>query len=239
MSNRFFASQPIVGSQTTLDGPEAHHLLHVMRLAAGAEVTLFDGSGFEFRAKVIKTRRAEVELDILERAEVDRELPFDLTLGVALPKGDRQRWLVEKVVELGVTRVVPLRTERGVAQPTNSALNRLRRTVIEASKQCGRNRLAEIAEPMHWAAYVSTQRPNSMLLLAHPGGQPTRIVIQSAIKPGSCVVCAVGPEGGLVENEVKMASESSWKIVDLGPRILRVESTSLAMVAAVSLCARL
>src|SRR5205823_14535109 len=86
------------------------------------------------------------ELSIIERREVSRELSFSLTLAVALPKGERQKWLIEKATELGVTRIVPLVTERGVAQPVESALDRLRRGVIEASKQCGRNRLMEIAQ---------------------------------------------------------------------------------------------
>ena len=80
-------------------------------------MTLFDGTGWEFEAEVRRTGRAEVELAILSRQEVDREAATALTLGVALPKGDRQKWLVEKATELGVARLVPLTTERAVAQP--------------------------------------------------------------------------------------------------------------------------
>ncbi len=236
MSNRFFASHLITGSQTTLDGPEAHHLLHVMRLGTGAEVTLFDGSGFEFRAEVVKTRRTEVELAVLDRAEVDRELPFELTLGVALPKGDRQRWLVEKVVELGVSRVIPLQTERGVAQPTKTALERLRRTVIEASKQCGRNRLAEITEPLDWADFVSPDRENSIRFVAHPEGQPFRDATERLTKADSRIVIAIGPEGGFSPFEVSIAVGSGWQAVDLGDRILRVETAAVMATAVIGLC---
>jgi 16S rRNA (uracil1498-N3)-methyltransferase len=236
MSNRFYSSHPIVGPQATLDGPEAHHLLHVMRLAAGADVTLFDGSGFEFRAKVTHTRRSEVELDILDRAEVDRELPFDLTLGVALPKGDRQRWLVEKVVELGVTRIVPLRTERGVAQPTMAALERLRRTVIEASKQCGRNRLAEITEPSNWCDFVSPDDENSIRFVAHPEGQPLRDTIERWVRADSRIVVGIGPEGGFTSTEVSTAAGCGWHTVEIGPRILRVETAAVMTAAVIGLC---
>ena len=126
-----------------------------MRATPGTQVTLFDGGGDEFSATVAQLRRSDVELSILSRESIDRELPFDLTLGVALPKGDRQKWLVEKAVELGVTRIVPLRTRRGVAQPVEQALVRLRRAVIEASKQCGRNRLLQIDEPRNWPDFVA------------------------------------------------------------------------------------
>ena len=129
-----------------------------MRAKAGTRVTLFDGSGWEFDAVVQRTGRSEVELAIAGRQEIDREARIAVTLGVALPKGDRQKWLVEKVVELGVARLVPLETERGVAQPVENALERLRRGVIEASKQCGRNRLMEIAEPRAWREFLAGKR---------------------------------------------------------------------------------
>src|SRR4051795_12399718 len=125
MSERFFSPYPISGGGMMLDGPEAHHLLHVMRAAVGDEVTLFDGSGAEFRATVQTLRRTDAELRIIERREVDRELPFELMVGVALPKGDRQKWLVEKLTELGVTALVPLITERCVAPPPTTVLDRL------------------------------------------------------------------------------------------------------------------
>ena len=80
-------------------------------------MTLFDGSGAEFAARIVRLGKRDAELEIDERRDISRELPFDLTLAVALPKGERQKWLVEKLTELGVTRLVPLITERGVAEP--------------------------------------------------------------------------------------------------------------------------
>src|SRR6476660_6732359 len=155
MSERFYSPHPITAGCMMLDGPEAHHLLHVMRASVGDEVTLFDDSGAEFKATVETLRRADAELRIIERREIDRELPFELVVGVALPKGDRQKWLVEKLTELGVTTLVPLITERCVAQPAAAVLDRLRRSVIEAAKQCGRNRLMKIAEPKTWTDWIS------------------------------------------------------------------------------------
>src|SRR3990172_5023056 len=155
MSDRYFVAEPISPGRVVLAGPEAHHLIHVMRAAAGMRIVLFDGSGAEFPAVVQQVGRSELELSALSREEVNRELPIDVTLGVALPKGDRQKWLVEKAVELGVTRIIPLRTQRGVAQPVEQALVRLRRSVIEASKQCGRNRLLQIDEPQDWRDFVA------------------------------------------------------------------------------------
>src|ERR1700759_1838130 len=120
MSDRFFISDPIRGDAVTLSGADAHHLAHVMRAEVGETVTLFDGSGSELLARIQSIGKREVELTIVERREVNRESATKLTLAVALPKGDRQRWLVEKAVELGVHALVPLETERGVAQPTSA-----------------------------------------------------------------------------------------------------------------------
>ena len=101
MADRYFVQTPITGEQVSLTGAEAHHLINVMRARQGAKVILFDGSGLEFLARVEQLGRNDVELTVLGREEVDRELPFVLTLGVALPKGDRQKWLCGKGGRIG------------------------------------------------------------------------------------------------------------------------------------------
>lgn len=237
MSERFFSAAPITSDCVTLDGPEAHHLLHVMRAAVGQEVTLFDGSGAEFTTEVTACGRASVDFKILERREVDRELPFPLVVGVSLPKGDRQRWLAEKLTELGTTALVPLVTERGVAEPNDNAVERLRRSVVEAAKQCGRNRLMRIAAPQAWNDWVRSDKSNSdnRRLVAHPGGQ--RLAELNLVSPQPPML-AIGPEGGLTDAEVSAAVAAGWQTVDLGPRILRVETAAVALAAVVAVEAR-
>jgi 16S rRNA (uracil1498-N3)-methyltransferase len=231
VSDRYFSETPISEDQVLLAGPEAHHLVHVMRAKRGTQVMLFDGSGAEFTARVEQVGRSGVRLAVLSRQAVDRELSRELTLGVALPKGDRQRWLVEKAVELGVRRVVPLVTQRSVAQPGPGALRRLRRTVVEASKQCGRNRLLEISEPQAWTDYVDQTRTVALRLLAQPHGQRTHADrLSVADRPGQ-VCMAVGPEGGFTGEEVSRAQAAGWQTVDLGPRTLRVETAALVLVS--------
>jgi len=235
MSERFFVETPITGAPAVLAGSEAHHLIHVMRAKQGARAILFDGSGAEFVAEVRKLGRSEVEFQVLERHVVDRELPCPLVLGVALPKGDRQKWLVEKAVELGVSQIVPLRTARGVAQPVDQALLRLGRSVMEASKQCGRNRLLQIAEPQGWPDFVATDAGSVWRLVAHPAirhGQPIASALPS--KPPSRqtpIRLAIGPEGGLTVEEVELAVSSGWCLIDLGARILRTETAALVLAA--------
>jgi 16S rRNA (uracil1498-N3)-methyltransferase len=164
---------------------------------------------------------------IQERQIVNRELPFDLTVAVALPKGDRQRWLVEKATELGVARLVPLLATRSVAQPIDRAISRLRQTVIEASKQCGRNRLMEITPAVPWSEYVTQAPPTAARLFAHKASQshfPHRLQTET-------VVAAVGPEGGWTDEECALAVAHTWQVVDLGLCTLRVETAALTMAA--------
>lgn len=239
MARRCFSETPIAGDQATLDGSEAHHLLHVLRATPGMAVTLFDGSGQEFDAEVVACKRSTVELAILESRLVDRELPQPLILGVALPKGDRQRWIVEKSVELGVTRIVPLITERSEKQGGD----KLGRYVIEASKQCGRNRLMEIAEPMRWSDWLAADASavggvsdaegvTSRRWVAHPTGiRPTAIEFAQQ----SPTLLAIGPEGGLSDSEVEAAVAAGWNAVGLGERILRIETAALGLVACLTI----
>jgi len=233
VAERYFSETPISEDRALLVGAEAHHLAHVMRGKPGTRVVLFDGSGAEFVARVERIDRSQVELAVLSRQEVDRELPEELTLGVALPKGDRRRWLVEKAVELGVGRMVPLLTARSVARPVGQAVKRLRRTVIEASKQCGRNRLMEIGEPRAWTDYVADTAEAPCRLLAQPHGRQTVAGPPSAADSLSPVFLAVGPEGGFSDEEVSLAVAAGWQMIDLGSRTLRVETAALLLAAMV------
>jgi 16S rRNA (uracil1498-N3)-methyltransferase len=236
MADRYFVSSPIDGPRARLVGSEAHHLAHVMRGRPGDTVILFDGSGAEFSARIESLGRADIELSVGPREAIDRELPLALTLGVALPKGDRQRWLVEKATELGVTRLVPLVTERAGDRATGTTLARLRRSVIEASKQCGRNRLMEIAPSQALDEFLTTAPSGAMRLIAQPGAQHCGGVIDELTAAGrpTSVILAIGPEGGFTSTELDAATATGWQAIGFGTRILRIETAALALVAAIA-----
>lgn len=230
MPDRYYSAEPIQGTTATLAGNEAHHLLHVMRAKPGLKLVLFDGQGGEYEAEVTQCQRSTVELSLGPKNAIERELPFDFTLAVALPKGDRQRWLVEKSVELGVTRLIPLRTKRSVVG-SEQASSKLERYIIEASKQCGRNRLMQLASPKSFAELLG-QQESPIRILAHPGGSQL-----SELRPNStenrCL--AIGPEGGFTEEEVAQANTAGWQTIGLGSRILRLETAAIALAAALLL----
>lgn len=237
MADRYFISSLITGDRARLIDDEARHLTQVMRAKPGDEIVVFDGSGGEWSARIASIERNAVELELLEHLGSNRESAIALTLGVALPKGDRQRWLVEKAVELGVHRLTPLVTERGVAQPVEKALGRLRRAVIEASKQCGRNRLMEISEPLAWDQWCHAEWPDpaTAKLISHPRAtQSLSGWLATAGKNFGTIAAAIGPEGGFSEAELDVAHAHGWMAVGLGPRILRVETAAICIAAAVA-----
>ena len=229
MSERFFIETPITGDRALLTGSEVHHLAGVMRAKIGDEITLFDGSGCEFTGQIAGLKKDRCELTILQRREFSREPPLAIVAGVALPKGDRQKWLVEKLTELGVTELVPLLTTRGVVQPGENAASRLRRGVIEASKQCGRNVLMEIGPAINANDWFAAVPATNRRFLADPGGEP---FTTHNFENATTVYFAIGPEGGFTDAEVAAAKAAGWQSVSVGRSILRIETAAIALAAA-------
>ena len=222
MSQRFFAPQLACDAEVTLGGAEARHLKTVCRAQLGTEVTLFDGAGRRCRAVVADVGRREVVLRTGAVAESqDRTRP--LTLAVAMPKGDRASFLVEKLTELGVRELVPLLTERSVAEPGGGKLDKLRRTVVEACKQCGRDRLMTIRAPAPWTDFLTAAaRPRTLL---HTGGAATDT--GTGVSPRTV---AVGPEGGWTDAEAAAARAAGWTVTTLPGHVLRIETAAMAAV---------
>ncbi len=223
MSDRFYTERPLAPGPVSLTGPEAHHLAAVCRLRPGDRVCLFNGDGREYPAVVVDVGRHDVGLDVTGVEQPVRELGYRVEVAAPLPKGDRGQFLVEKLTELGVTHFVPLETQRSVVHPRESKLEKLVRHVVEASKQCGRNTLLDIAPTTDWHAYAARPGLPADRVLAHPSG--TSLPVPRARD----VALAVGPEGGFSDDEVDSAMQHGWRVVSLGPRILRVETAAVVL----------
>jgi 16S rRNA (uracil1498-N3)-methyltransferase len=230
MSVRFYCPDPPSAGRLRLDADEAKHLVRVCRCVVGDVVEIFDGQGNATMAKIVTVGDRSVELNPVGDPLPERQWPYGLMLATAIPKSDRFDWLVEKCTELGVERVCPIVTERSVVEPGRSKLSRLRRAIIEASKQCGRNRLMELHEPITWdlMAKVSTKASK---LLADPDGLPPSA--WPAISPPDGVILAVGPEGGFSPGERALADANGWKTISLSRNTLRIETAGVAGCAAV------
>ena len=217
MADRFYTPHPLAAGDFTLDGPEAHHLAGVRRFVAGDRVTLFNGDGHDYPAEVVGVGKKTVALVVSAGMPADRERRPELWVASAVPKGDRADFLIEKLTELGVARFVPLVTARSIVVP--KGVEKFERTVIEASKQCGRNVLMRIDPPQSWAAFVGRgDLPADRVLLHTADAEP----LTPAVGPR---VVAVGPEGGFTPEEVAAVG---WRRASLGPRVLRMETAAIA-----------
>jgi 16S rRNA (uracil1498-N3)-methyltransferase len=232
MADRFYVNCRLAPGNVELRGPEAHHLATVLRARPGDAVSLFNGDGAEYPAIVVDVGRNLVTVRVDGREVPQREVGYRLEVAAPLPKGDRGDFLIEKLTELGVTGFVPLRTQRTVVHPRESRLDKLRRAVIEASKQCGRNVLMRIEELTNWDDYCRADGLPPRRVLAHPGGEAFRQPPNASNGPDRAL--AVGPEGGFTDDEVGVARAAGWHVVGLGPRILRVETAAIALAVGAS-----
>ncbi|MFM7207198.1 MAG: RsmE family RNA methyltransferase [Planctomycetaceae bacterium] len=227
MSERFFLATPPRDGRGVLVGDEARHLARVMRCTVGDEVVVFDGGGRSWLARVAVTGRDEVVLAIATELPEERPRRASVTLAVALPKGERQKWLVEKLTELGVDELVPLVTRRGVAEATPAARERLARGVIEACKQCGRDTLLRIAAPRGVDDVVRELIGDALLVVADRDGVP----LDAEAVGTRPVIALVGPEGGFTAEELAAVEAVGGRRVSLGPHVLRVETAAIALAA--------
>jgi 16S rRNA (uracil1498-N3)-methyltransferase len=223
MADRFYLNCPLVVGPIQLRGPDARHLSEVCRYRAGDQVYLFNGDGSQYLARIKSVHRRGVELEILSVESPPRELAVRLQVAAPLPKGDRTQFLIEKLTELGAAEFVPLTTKRSVIDPGEGKMEKLQRYAIEASKQCGRNVLLHIQPAANWAEFCKSSDLPATRLVAHPGG------MSALDSTNEDSVLAVGPEGGFTPEEINLARESGWCVVDLGPRILRIETAAILL----------
>jgi 16S rRNA (uracil1498-N3)-methyltransferase len=237
MTERFYLPANLNCRELQLEGAEAHHLIHVLRAKTGQDIIVFDGAGQAADATVVEIARSSARLRILSVRTESDNAHISVTLATAVPKGDRFRWLIEKATELGVERVIPLMTERSVVDPRQTKLDKLKQTVVAACKQCGRNRLMQIENVMSWNSFVSSRVLEQKLLVAHPvGNQPAPQKFNEIAVANQEIVIVVGPEGGFTENEIQTLIQHGAQLVDLGPRILRIETAAISLIAWLNYC---
>ncbi|HEX7596986.1 MAG TPA: 16S rRNA (uracil(1498)-N(3))-methyltransferase [Polyangia bacterium] len=231
MPRIFVPPQQLVGDRVTLDRASAKHLVKVLRLAVGAEVRVFDGCGAEIEARIVRASTAGVELALGERHRVP--LPATtITLLQSVPRGDRMDFIVQKTTELGVTRIVPVLTSRGMVKPPAGKSHRWQTIAQEAARQSGRVDVPEIGETvaldeaLTGAAAAGGTR---LIFWEEERALPLRKAL--AETPSTQLALLIGPEGGFAEAEVAAARAQGFCVVGLGPRILRVETAALVAVA--------
>ena len=225
---RFYAPPESFAAQSvTLDVQEAAHLRDALRLRVGDEAFVFDGAGREFRCVVRESGKRSAALELAEAvAPAQPESPLHLTLAVALLKGEKFEWVVQKATELGVTRLAPLQTARSEARPRDLSQRRerWRRVALAAAKQSGRAVVPEIVECAAFSSFIDEARGMARFFFSERGGM--NLPVGQAL---SSVVAMVGPEGGWSNEEIALAQNAGWQRVTLGGRILRAETAALAV----------
>lgn len=248
------------GSIVALPEEAATHLTRVLRLRAGALLTVFDGRGGEYEARLLEpgsgvpgresaggrsAARAPVQVELGEHRGVEREAPIPVTLLQCLARGERMDWIVQKATELGVATIVPVLSRHSVVQLDQAAAARRlahwRGVAIGACEQCGRNRLPHIATPLDVQAAcdaAAAAQPLPLRLTLSPeAALSLPEALKSAGHPGvhapRAIELLVGPEGGLADPELAAALASGFIPCRLGPRILRAETAPLAALAAI------
>lgn len=231
---RFYCPQRL-GPGQTLDLPPdaAHHAAKVLRMEAGHEVALFNGEGGEYSATITHISKNSVTVKTTVFHEHEIESPLAVTLAQAISSGDKMDYTLQKAVELGITRIQPLASERCVVKLSGErAEKRVRhwqQVVISACEQCGRNRVPEVApiQPLiHWLGNLP---PTAQHLMLAPGAQHR---LGELPEPGAPVTLLIGPEGGLSPAEIRAAESRGFTPVRLGPRVLRTETAALTALAA-------
>lgn len=233
---RFFAPpENFNHEKIILNLEETRHLRDVLRLHAGGEIRVFDGTGREFLCRIETIEKKQTNLEIL--AEIEPTAPesaLDLILAIALLKGEKFDLVVQKACEIGVKTVVPLITKRADiklkdASEAEKKLERWRRIVLESAKQCGRARLMQIIEPIAFQSFIE-KSDDSFLIFSERAGQSLRDFVFKN-QQLSKVTAIIGAEGGWDDAELEAAHARNIKILTLGGRILRAETAGIAIPA--------
>lgn len=229
---RVFSDHPLgAHRELALGASAAAHVGRVLRLAVGAELTVFDGRGGEYPATIVESRGTVLRVRLGDHRPLERESPLEITLAQGLVRGERMDWAVQKATELGVAVLSPLVTERSVVKlDVRQAAKRRehwRGVAIAACEQCGRNRLPEVLSPTAYGEWLATARASVRLLF-----DPTAASGLQTIGKVSAVTLLIGPEGGLSPAERTLAVEAGFKPVRMGPRVLRTETAAIAAISA-------
>jgi 16S rRNA (uracil1498-N3)-methyltransferase len=229
--SRLYINQTFTAeAEIVLAKDATHYLVNVLRLRVGAELVLFNGQGGEYTARLIVVDKKYTKLQLLEYHDIERESSLELTLVQAISRPEHMNYTIQKAVELGVTRIVPLISKRSPPIDKSKIHKReqqWQKIIISACEQSGRNRLPILDEVQTFSTYLAekTQLEHCIVLAPEAKHSISKLAIDKKI------TILIGAEGGLTDEEIQEAIEAGYLDVGLGSRILRTETAAIAMLA--------
>lgn len=235
VKHRFYSAENLaIGATIKLSDNAANHAMRVLRLSAGDMVALFNGNGTDYAGELISIKKSGVLATIRAAEVIQNESSLNITLLQGISSGDRMDYTIQKAVELGVTCIQPISTERSVvklsAERSEKRLAHWQNIVISACEQCNRASIPSVLSPLSLSAWLA----------ANPHGKATRVLLNllgatslSALPaPTPNIQLLIGAEGGLTAEEINIALNHGFQSILLGPRILRTETAALAAISA-------
>jgi len=235
MSNlRFYSPEKLaIGATVKLSDNAAIHATKVMRLNVGDKLYLFDGHGSDFECELISIQKSATLAKVLLEKPIANESPINITLLLGISSGDRMDIGIQKAVELGVNKIVPIKTERSVVklddEKAKKRVEHWQNVVIAACEQSGRAVVPKIGLPMPLSSWLAEHpQANASRILLNPIGAKKLSELQ---KPAGEIQLLIGAEGGLSDKEITLALSQGFQSIILGARILRTETAPLAAIA--------
>jgi 16S rRNA (uracil1498-N3)-methyltransferase len=228
---RIFSEQTLsAGLELALESGPSQHLARVLRMGQGDELQLFDGSGLEYRARIVVADKRQVTVALQDALQGLAESPLRIHLGIGISRGERMDLVVQKATELGVATISPLYTERTEVRLRGEREARKqqhwRQVVVSACEQCGRSIIPTVYEPAALAQWLASAGGERKLVLHHrASAAPAGAQVPASVN------LLVGPEGGLSDAEIAAAESAGFESLALGPRVLRTETAPLAALA--------
>ena len=226
---RLYQNTPFTEGKTAeLDSDNSHHLNKVLRFPVGKNITVFNGDGFDYTALVQDSKKT-TSLKVISKARNNTESKLDLTLAQGIAKGEKMDFLIQKAVELGVTRIIPMKLERCVVrlsdEKVQKKIDHWQKIANHACEQSGRSVIVSLSDPLSLEELLEETNHNGFV--RHHRAK----IGLSQLKETSKATILIGPEGGLTEKEVSDSEVAGYQSILIGKRVLRTETASLAAIA--------
>lgn len=233
MSRFYVRPEAVKDGRIYIEKEESHHIIDVMRLREGDMVTVFDGTGKEYKGNISSAENKRVIIDVSETKAAGRKRPVSVSLAQAIPKKDKMDLIVQKATELGVDAILPVESARTIVRPKGERrqhkIERWQKKAVEASKQCGRTELPNIRDIARFSDVVRliSEYDLAIMLCLAERAAPFKSVLKKANRPKS-ILAIVGPEGGFTEDEIVAAAASGAVLISLGSLTLRSDTAAIA-----------